>query len=310
MNAPTPRGRKARRVALSPESLEDRVVPAGNVLAFLNNGVLHVWGDGADNRVWLAGAGEDAVVVATLDGTTINGGRTPVRFEGVGFAYDVQLRDGNDFLLANDLHGSASLFVQSGDGNDGVAADRLRLDGSNVITTGTGDDTVSVGLGKMKWGAFTLGAGDDRMQVFGTEFGDVVFSGGTGAGDTISVVSVRWGSFPHTSGFESVFGSLMPVANNDRANVDHGESVTINVLANDLTAGGGVLDPSSVRITKQPQHGTVTVNADGTITYTSDDNSTSPRDSFRYTVRSSTGAVSNEATVTLVLPVKIGRAHV
>ena len=114
-------------------------------------------------------------------------------------------------------------------------------------------------------------------------------------------MAVKWDESPLTTGFEAVFGSLMPVANNDRANVEHGQSVTINVLANDR-AIVGILDPSTVSITKQPEHGTVTVNDNGTITYTSDDGSTSIRDSFRYTVRSSTGPISNEATVTLVLP--------
>ena len=187
-----------------------------------------------------------------------------------------------------------------GEGNNGLAVDNVRLDGANVLFTGSGDDTVSVGGGKMKWAAFDLGGGNDRLIIYGTEFGDVVFNGGSG-NDSMSLTAIKWNSFPGTFGFESVFSSLMPIANNDTATVGHGQSTTINVLANDQ-AVSGILDPATVQITSQPQHGTVKVNDNGTITYTSDTGSVLPRDSFRYTVRSSTGAVSNEATVTISLP--------
>ena len=302
MNSHRPRGSKGQRFVLSPELLEDRTVPAGNVTAFVENGVLHIWGDSADNRIWVSGAGKDTAVIVTLDGTTLNGGRTPLWFDGIKFAYDIQLHDGNDFLYVSGLDGSAGLFVNMGDGNDGLAADRLALDGANVLYTGAGNDTVSVGGGKMKWAAFDVGAGNDRLFIVGTEFGDVVFAGGEGS-DSLGLVSIQWHSFPGTSGFESVFSSLMPVANNDVANVGHGKSVTVNVLANDK-AIVGILDPSTVQITSQPKHGTVKVNDDGSVTYTSDSSSNATRDSFRYTVRSSTGAVSNEATVTLNIPDK------
>jgi hypothetical protein len=293
------RGSKSPRIVLSPEQLEDRTNPAGNVTAIMDGGVLHIWGDGQDNRIWVASGGDDTAVIVTLDGTTLNGARVPLWFDGVKFAYDIQLHDGNDFLYVSGLTGTAGLFVQMGDGNDGVALEHVKLDGA-MISTGTGNDTVTVGGGKTNWVAFNLGVGDDRMNVYGAEFNGVAFVGGTGL-DSLALVAVKWNEFPLTTGFELVFGSLMPVANNDQANVDHGKSVTINVLANDR-AIVGILDPSTVRITQQPAHGSVTVNDDGTITYTSDTGSTAIRDSFRYTVRSSTGAVSNQATVTIVLP--------
>jgi len=296
------RGFRSPRIVLSPEQLEDRTNPAGNVTAIMDGGVLHIWGDGADNRIWVASGGDDTAVIVALDGTTLNGARVPLWFDSIKFAYDIQLHGGNDFLYVSGLTGTAGLFVQTGDGNDGVAADNMGLDGTNLFFTGTGDDRVSVGMGKMKWASFALGADDDRLFVVGTEFGDVVFSGGTGANDTMSITAVKWNSFPHTSGFEGVFSSLMPVANNDQFNIERGQSVTLNVLANDQ-ALAGILDPSAVRITQQPEVGTVTVNDDGTITYTSPAGISNPRDSFRYTVRSSTGAVSNEATVTVVFPV-------
>ncbi|WP_238944420.1 Ig-like domain-containing protein [Sandaracinomonas limnophila] len=61
----------------------------------------------------------------------------------------------------------------------------------------------------------------------------------------------------------------LPVVNPDIATVRAGTSVTTNVLANDkCTNQGCSLNPASVAITAQPAHGTVTVNPDGTLTYT------------------------------------------
>lgn len=72
----------------------------------------------------------------------------------------------------------------------------------------------------------------------------------------------------------------------------------IAVLAND-TDPDGSLDPASVSITAAPNKGgTVTVNADGTVSYT-------PKlkfrgkETFKYTVRDQAGALSNAATVTV-----------
>lgn len=59
-----------------------------------------------------------------------------------------------------------------------------------------------------------------------------------------------------------------PVATNDTVEpTSVNQPITIDVLGND--SGNGVnLDPRSVVITQQPAHGTLTVNADGTVIYT------------------------------------------
>lgn len=74
--------------------------------------------------------------------------------------------------------------------------------------------------------------------------------------------------------------------------------VVIVVLANDSDPDGE-LDPASVSIAAAPNKGgTVTVNADGTVSYT-------PKlkfrgkETFKYTVRDQAGALSNAATVTV-----------
>jgi hypothetical protein len=83
----------------------------------------------------------------------------------------------------------------------------------------------------------------------------------------------------------------------DKATSDAGAAVTINVLAND-TDSDGSLDPSSVRITSNPAHGTVTVNADGSIIYTPAAGY-SGQDMFAYAVADNQGSVSAPAQVTV-----------
>ena len=94
-----------------------------------------------------------------------------------------------------------------------------------------------------------------------------------------------------------------PVANNDSATATMRKTTSytprvISVLANDSDPDGN-LDPASVSIAAAPNKGgTVTVNADGTVSYT-------PKlkfrgkEIFKYTVRDQAGALSNAATVTV-----------
>lgn len=61
--------------------------------------------------------------------------------------------------------------------------------------------------------------------------------------------------------------NVRPVANDDTADTAFNTAVTINVLANDTDANGDTL---SVYGTPTASHGSVTVNADGTLTFTPD----------------------------------------
>ncbi len=85
-------------------------------------------------------------------------------------------------------------------------------------------------------------------------------------------------------------------ANDDYYNTDEDTPVSCAVLAND-TDPEGSLDPTSVKVTKGPLHGSVTVNTTtGEIKYTPDTNY-SGSDTFNYTVDDNHGATSNPATV-------------
>jgi large repetitive protein len=92
----------------------------------------------------------------------------------------------------------------------------------------------------------------------------------------------------------------VPTAADDLASFSGTTPTVIDVLANDTDPDGNQhLVPSSVTLVSGPQHGTATVNADGSITYTAAAGFAGT-DTFRYTVMDDNGATSAPATVTVV----------
>ncbi len=91
-----------------------------------------------------------------------------------------------------------------------------------------------------------------------------------------------------------------PVTQTDMATVQLGESIAINVLANDSDSDG-TLNKNSLVIVSNPSVGTVDINSvTGEITYSHNGSATS-NDSFTYTVEDDKGDVSNEATVLITI---------
>ncbi len=91
-----------------------------------------------------------------------------------------------------------------------------------------------------------------------------------------------------------------PIAVNDGATTLEDTPVVINVPGND-TDIDGTIDLTSVVITTAPSNGTVLVNTiTGQVTYTPNPNYNGS-DSFQYTVKDNTGAVSAAATVTITV---------
>lgn len=89
------------------------------------------------------------------------------------------------------------------------------------------------------------------------------------------------------------------LAVDDDATLVEFSTALIDLAAND-SASGGVLNLGSIEIVTAPAHGSLVVNADGTVAY-AQDGTVAPSDSFTYTIRNSTGAASNPATVTLTV---------
>ncbi len=86
-----------------------------------------------------------------------------------------------------------------------------------------------------------------------------------------------------------------PIAVADSAAIAAGGTTTINVATND-TDSDGTLNLTSIVIVQQPAHGTVVVNANGTVTYLHD-NSAATTDSFSYRINDNLGAQSAAAAV-------------
>ena len=118
---------------------------------------------------------------------------------------------------------------------------------------------------------------------------------GVGSDDPSRLISTA----PFTEGCGG--SNIAPVAQDDVAGpIDSGSSLAINVLANDSDSDGS-LAPESVVIIDNPVNGSVLVDTlTGEITYIHD-GLTTTSDSFTYTVEDNEGAVSNIATVTIVI---------
>jgi hypothetical protein len=296
--APTPPCRGCASLAC--ETLEDRTLPAGNVTALVSAGILNVVGDDAANRVLVAATGEHTFVLTSLDGsTTLNGGTGPVQLDGVN-AINVQMRGGDDFVHVTGTRGGLVVYADTGAGDDGLAVTFARHEGMTSLNTGAGDDVVSIGASEFE--ALVLvnvGAGDNQVYLAGCEFDDSAI-GGVGGRNQLGLLDVDFDRTPMSFGFQTITGTLMPLANDDAASVRRTQSVTIDVAANDAAVTGS-LNQASVRITSQPTSGTARVNADGTVTYTAGASGNATTDTFRYTIQNSAGGVSNEATVTVSL---------
>jgi hypothetical protein len=91
----------------------------------------------------------------------------------------------------------------------------------------------------------------------------------------------------------------VPVAVNDTFTVNEGASATLTVAANDTDAEGQ-LNLKSITIIQQPTNGTVTVDANGVLTFTHNGSETTAS-TFTYTIADQQGSVSNTATVNVTI---------
>jgi hypothetical protein len=90
-----------------------------------------------------------------------------------------------------------------------------------------------------------------------------------------------------------------PIAADDQATTPEDVAVSIPVLGNDTDVDNAI-DPTSLTIKTNPSHGTVTVNPDGSIQYTPNKDYFGT-DTFTYTVKDVSGAVSAPGKVTVVV---------
>lgn len=128
---------------------------------------------------------------------------------------------------------------------------------------------------------------------------DPTFTGPTDS-FTYTVTDI-YGETSNVATVTITFNNIPPVANDDSANADSGVAIIIDLTGNDTDADGTIDVTSLAAGGTAPAPGNnVVFNADGTATYTADI-AFSGVDTFTYTVLDNTGAISNEATVTVTV---------
>ena len=132
-----------------------------------------------------------------------------------------------------------------------------------------------------------------KANYHGTDSFTVLVSDGNG-GTVISTVSITVNSINDA-----------PVAQNDTVNTKENKSINISVLGNDSDADGDSLTVNGVT---QPNHGTAAINADGTVTYTPDENYYGP-DSFTYTISDGNGG-TDTATVNITVNQAVSNLYI
>jgi gliding motility-associated-like protein len=153
--------------------------------------------------------------------------------------------------------------------------------------------TLEVGASITATATYTV---TDNEKRDGRVMNTATVNGSTPAGGTVSDVS---GTQANNDEPTLHIIDDAPQAINDRAETMINNPVTFSITANDLPSFNG-LDAGSVVITTYPRFGTLTVNMDGTVTYTPN-RTFSGQDSFMYTVTDYRGKLSNRALVNITV---------
>ena len=160
--------------------------------------------------------------------------------------------------------------------NDAAGPGQKLNPSSVAVTTAPQHGTASVNStsGSVTYQPTTGYSGSDSFQY--------TVSDGLGAVSNAATVSVRV--------------QPAPMAVSDTATLQANQSATINVLAND-TSAGGTLNSASIKIVVPPAHGTAVV-MNGKVVYTPT-MGYSGLDTFQYSVQDNLGTASNVATVSI-----------
>ena len=293
-------------------------------------------GGNGDDRIE---AGEGADTVIADGGNDLIYGGTPTNAGPTDLVDAVDLDDDNNRDLLQGGAGNDSIYggddadtLEGGDGADlldgGIDNDSILGDaGADTITGGQGNDTVDGGAGNDLLtdgaGADVATGGADRDTFVGANAGDRVDGSETGDDfDTLDLtgvgpISVVYdpanaengtvtflnadGTPNGTMNFVNIENVLtdQPDANPDTATTPEDTAVTIPVLANDTDGNG---QPLTISGTPTAPNGTVTVNPDGTISYTPNPNFNGT-DTITYTITDPDGNTATSTVTVTVTPV-------
>jgi hypothetical protein len=226
----------------------------------------------------------------------------------------------NTATLVGNLGG---LFLQFND----TKLTGLNVTGPDVAFFQTGDDTIlNLGKGLNMSGAVTTGfdigiafsSPSNHADITTTTFVisdplplslDDLHQAGETSQVGVRVTAVGSPNGPrHSSEKLTAFAPYPPTAMPDTATTDEEVPVTINVLGNDIDLNNATLTVD--RIVTQPTYGTVTINADGTLTYTpildyivNGNLTNTDVDTFQYCVHDALGGEDNATVTVTVIPV-------
>ena len=230
-------GRRAH-AALRLEQLEERIAPAGVIVATARGGNLTITGDDGDNSIVIdnTGLAGGEIHIVGLDGTTING-QAEVILQGVTKGINARLGDGADTLRFDGLVGSFKLAVDGGRGNDAFTLDNnADITGTLSLKGGNDNDSLTVAnamlSGELKWDG---GNGDSALSFSTVNLGKLsvknitgldtlTYTTGTVAG-AFSINNGKGGSSTTLTGIDS--GALK------LANADGNDTVTFGALTSD-----------------------------------------------------------------------------
>ncbi len=244
-----------------------------------------------DTRLHFGLAG--ATVVDTIDISWPSGVRQVL--SSIGVDQIIKVKEGSNQIAANQPPAISS--IQSQVTQEDTATEVLPFNVSDsetdpafLIVTATSSDQVLVPDADLVLG----GSGSDRTIL-------VTPAPGRNGGPVAITVIVSDGKDSASTTFDLTVQAVndSPVARSDDAFVRIGEIINIPVAANDEGVDNS-LDMGGIDIVDGPQRGSVSINNDGSISYFNTSlNSTN--DSFTYTIKDVSGAVSNVATVRITI---------
>lgn len=309
------------------QKLEDRTLLAGNVTVALDGDHVTLEGDDADNDIRISRVG-DWIVVTGMNGTTV-GGLSEYLISGRPILRDnltIKLHGGNDSLLVQSGVGIRNDFkIETGDGDDFVHLDSVLIGDDLHIYTGTGNDTVLVthttirdDLGIFSEGGnntvsvtnthitdthvIATGDGDDIVTLLGNTQGHQRPVATSAGNDTTTIEATNDGrTLPGSDSFTEF--TKIDAIDDSYTLID--KTLTVNAIGgvrrNDISPliGGG----GTANIVTEPQQGTVTLNKDGSFTYTANDDFNGS-DTFTYRLSTTYGG-TDIATVTITANGKI-----
>ncbi len=185
---------KFKNRAKSFESLENRNLLAGNVIASSGTGALIIWGDNSANVITVTQVSSTSFKVAGA-GTKVNGSNSAQTFTGVVDGIFINLCGGSDVLTLKNLNiygssGEISLGVMLGDGNDALVMTGVTTCEACAINGGSGNNAIAIDKSQFGYdlGIQTYGGIDSVAITHSTVYGALSVQLGDGV-NALSMVN-------------------------------------------------------------------------------------------------------------------------